>query len=144
MANKIKKLTKLSLDIIRTYGLSYYLHVAIEELENQKLDLLRDDSVKSRKLEEDLIESDTQKYKVYIEKLDLDITDKNVLENQLNYKPKFTIIIPFNKENSGYIEPLFTSIKEQAYDNYEIIILFKIWIMQIITKQYQALHLFQK
>jgi GT2 family glycosyltransferase len=123
MVSRIKKLTKLSLDIIKTYGLSYYLHVAIEELENQKLDLLRDDNVKSRKLEADLIESDTQKYKAYIEKLDLDITDKNVLENQLNYKPKFTIIIPSNKINLKYIEPLFTSIKEQVYDNYEIIIL---------------------
>ena len=123
MANKIKKLTKLSLDIIRTYGLSYYLHVAIEELENQKLDLLRDDGVKSRKLDKDMIESNVQKYNTYIEKLDLDIVDKDVLENQLNYKPKFTIIIPSNKKNLKYIEPLFTSIKEQVYDNYEIIIL---------------------
>ena len=36
MASKIKKLIRLSLDIIRTYGLSYYLRVAIEELENPK------------------------------------------------------------------------------------------------------------
>ena len=123
MANKIKKLTRLSLDIIKTYGLSYYLHVAIEELENQKLDLLRDDNVKSKKQEKDLIESNIQKYNMYIEKFDSDTTDKDVLENQLNYKPKFTIIIPSNKKNLKYIEPLFTSIKEQVYDNYEIIIL---------------------
>ena len=123
MVSRIKKLTKLSLDIIKTYGLSYYLHVAIEELENQKLDLLRSDNVKSKKLERETNESNAQKYRAYIEKLELSTTDKDVLENQLNYKPKFTIIIPSNKENLRYIEPLFTSIKKQVYNNYEIIIL---------------------
>ena len=120
MASRIKKLTKLSLDIIKTYGLSYYLHVAIEELENQKLDIFRE-NIQIKK--QDYEESESGKYSIFLEKLDLEPTDKDILENQLNYKPKFTIIIPFNKENSGYIEPLFTSIKEQAYDNYEIIIL---------------------
>ena len=123
MVSRIKKLTKLSLDIIKTYGLSYYLHVAIEELENQKLDLLRSDNVKSKKLERETSESNAQKYRAHIEKLDLITIDKDVLENQLNYKPKFTIIIPSNKENLRYIEPLFTSIKKQVYNNYEIIIL---------------------
>ena len=123
MVSRIKKLTKLSLDIIKTYGLSYYLHVAIEELENQKLDLLRSDNVKSKKLERETSESNAQKYRAHIEKLDLSTIDRDVLENQLNYKPKFTIIIPSNKENLRYIEPLFTSIKKQVYNNYEIIIL---------------------
>jgi len=123
MASKIKKLTKLSLDIIKTYGLSYYLHVAVEELENQKLDLLRSDDIKNKKLEKATSESNAEKYRAYIEKLSLDTTDKDVLENQLNYKPKFTIIIPSNKENLRYIEQLFTSIKKQVYDDYEIIIL---------------------
>ena len=122
MVSRIKKLTKLSLDIIKTHGLSYYLHVAIEELENQKLDLLRED-VQIKKHQQQIQESESEKYRAFLEKLDLESTAKDILENQLNYKPKFTIIIPFNKENSEYIEPLFTSIKEQAYDNYEIIIL---------------------
>ena len=122
MVSRIKKLTKLSLDIIKTHGLSYYLHVAIEELENQKLDLLRG-NIQIKKQQQQMQESESEKYRALLEKLDLEPTDKDILENQLNYKPKFTIIIPFNKENSGYIEPLFTSIKEQAYDNYEIIIL---------------------
>ena len=114
MVSRIKKLTKLSLDIIKTYGLSYYLHVAIEELETQKLGLLRSDDVKNEKLEKEANESNTQKYRAYIEKLDLSTIDKDVLENQLNYKPKFTIIIPSNKENLRYIEPLFTSIKKTS------------------------------
>ena len=122
MVSRIKKLTKLSLDIIKTHGLSYYLHVAIEELENQKLDLLRE-NIEIKKQRQRMQESESEKYSAFLEKLDLESADKDILENQLNYKPKFTIIIPFNKENSGYIEPLFTSIKEQAYDNYEIIIL---------------------
>ena len=123
MASKIKKLTKLSLEIIKTYGLSYYLHVALEELENQKLDLLRSDNTKIQKLENTAKESNAEKYSAYIEKLDLATTDKNILENQLDSKPKFTIIIRADKTNLGYIEPSFTSIKEQVYDNYEIIIL---------------------
>ena len=123
MESKIKKLTKLSLDIIRTYGLSYYLHVAIEELENQKLDLLRGGDAESRQRNKEVTKSNAEKYNEYIQKLDLDIIDKDVLENQLNYKPKFTIIIPSNKQNLKYVELLITSIKEQVYDNYEIIIL---------------------
>ena len=111
MVSRIKKLTKLSLDIIKTHGLSYYLHVAIEELENQKLDLLRG-NIQIKKQQQQMQESESEKYRALLEKLDLEPTDKDILENQLNYKPKFTIIIPFNKENSGYIEPLFTSIKD--------------------------------
>ena len=123
MASKIKKLTKISLDIIKTYGLSYYLHVALEELERQKLDILRSDNTKIQKLENTAKESNAEKYSAYIEKLDLATTDKNILENQLDSKPKFTIIIRADKTNLGYIEPSFISIKEQIYDNYEIIIL---------------------
>ena len=121
MASRIKKLTKLSLDIIKTYGLSYYLRVAIDELEKQKLDLLRD-QVGNNKLEQIKAHSDSEKYKIYVEKYNSESTN-NILESQLNYKPKFTIIIPSNPKNLTYIEPLFVSIKKQVYDNYEIIIL---------------------
>ena len=116
MASRIKKLTKLSLDIIKTYGLSYYLRVAIEELEKQKLDLLRE-QVGNKKLEEINAHTDSEKYKIYVEKYNSESTN-NILESQLNYKPKFTIVIPTDKENFGHIEPLFTSLKEQIYDNY--------------------------
>jgi GT2 family glycosyltransferase len=121
MASRIKKLTKLSLDIIKTYGLSYYLRIAIDELEKQKLDLLRD-QVGNDKLEQIKAHSDSEKYKIYVEKYNSESTN-NILESQLNYKPKFTIIIPSNPKNLTYIEPLFVSIKKQVYDNYEIIIL---------------------
>ena len=121
MASKIKKLTKLSLDIIKKYGLSYYLRVAIDELDKQKLDLLRQE-VGNKKLEQIKAHSDFEKYKIYIEKYNSEPTN-NILESQLNYKPKFTIIIPSNPKNLTYIEPLFVSIKKQVYDNYEIIIL---------------------
>ena len=121
MVSKIKKLTKLSLDIIKTYGLSYYLRIAIDELEKQKLDLLRD-QVGNDKLEQIKAHSDSEKYKIYVEKYNSESTN-NILESQLNYKPKFTIIIPSNPKNLTYIEPLFASIKKQVYDNYEIIIL---------------------
>ena len=122
MVSRIKKLTKLSLDIIKTHGLSYYLHVAIEELETQKLDLLRE-NVQIKKQQQQMQESESEKYCAFLEKLDLELTDKDILENQLNYKPKFTIIIPSDPKNLTYIEPLFVSIKKQVYDNYEIIIL---------------------
>jgi len=121
MASRIKKLTKLSLDIIKTYGLSYYLRIAIDELEKQKLDLLRE-QVGNNKLEQIKAHSDSEKYKIYVEKYNSESTN-NILESQLNYKPKFTIIIPSNPKNLTYIEPLFVSIKKQVYDNYEIIIL---------------------
>ena len=121
MASRIKKLTKLSLDIIKTYGLSYYLRVAIDELEKQKLDLLRE-QVGNNKLEQIKAHSDSEKYKIYVEKYNSESTN-NILESQLNYKPKFTIIIPSDPKNLTYIEPLFASIKKQVYDNYEIIIL---------------------
>ena len=121
MASRIKKLTKLSLDIIKTYGLSYYLRVAIEELEKQKLDLLRE-QVEDKKLEQIKAHTESEKYKIYVEKYNSESTN-NILESQLNYKPKFTIIIPSNPKNLTYIEPLFVSIKKQVYDNYEIIIL---------------------
>ena len=119
MASKIKKLTKLSLNIIKTYGLSYYLRIAIEELEKQKLSILRQE-VGNTKLEEIKAHSDIEKYRMYVEKYNSESTN-NVLESQLKYKPKFTIIIPSNPKNLGFIKPIFSSIKKQVYDNYEVI-----------------------
>ena len=69
MVSRIKKLTKLSLDIIKTHGLSYYLHVAIEELENQKLDLLRG-NIQIKKQQQQMQQLESEKYRAFLEKLD--------------------------------------------------------------------------
>ncbi len=125
MASKLSLLYHTSLEIINTYGLSYFLRIAVYELKNQGFDLFRNPTLDYFSELESRIDSQEELYNRYIENFDLEIS-RNISqnkENTLKIKPKFTLVVLTNTKNFEYINRTVQTIKEQIYDNYEILLL---------------------
>ena len=125
MASKLNLLYNSSLEVIRTFGWSYFLRIASYEIRKQGLDLFRHPTLDYYSVLESQIESQEELYKRYIQNFNLQLS-KDILENKkdtLKIKPKFTIVIIIEQKNFEYIKNTIASIKEQIYDNYEILLL---------------------
>ena len=118
---KIKKMANLSSNIIREYGIGYFLKVATYEIWRQKLNLLRPDATPKIFLEKEMEKHAVKSYVNFLKKNMLVPTEDEIKKtvDELNYKPKFTILIESGKEN---IKSLLESIQSQFYADYEIII----------------------
>ena len=94
-AEKIKKLASLSSDIIEEYGMGYFIKVAIHEMRKQKLNLLRPDSPPKIFLETDMEKYAIEAYAEFFKKNKLELTKDEIKKtiDELNYRPKFTILI---------------------------------------------------
>tara|TARA_B110000014_G_scaffold257215_1_gene241449 strand:+ start:721 stop:2517 length:1797 start_codon:yes stop_codon:yes gene_type:complete len=123
MASKLKLLIQSSQNIIELYGMSYFIKIAISEFRKYGFDVFRDTNNSNELVVS--VESDVNLYKLYIKKINSEINN-DILKNQeqqFSFKPKFTIVIPINSRNFEYVESTINSIKEQIYNNHEIIIL---------------------
>jgi len=118
---KFKKLAALSSNLIKEYGISYFLKVAIYEIKKQKLGLLLPDPTPKISLERNLDFDTAKSYEHFFKKNLLTLSEDEVenIIKKLNYRPKFTILIEHDKEN---IKSVVESIQEQFYTDYEIII----------------------
>ena len=119
--DKIKKIANLSSNIIEEYGIGYFLKVATYEIWKQKLNLLRPDATPKIFLENEMEEHAVKSYVNFFKKNMLVLTEDEIKKtvDELNYKPKFTILIEFDKKN---IKSVLESIQSQFYADYEIII----------------------
>ena len=125
MASKLSLLYHTSLEIIKTYGLSYFLRIAVYEFKKQGFDLFRNPTLDYFSELESRIDSQEELYNRYMENFDLEIS-RNISQNKediLKIKPKFTLVVLTNTKNFEYINRTFQTIKEQIYDNYEILLL---------------------
>ena len=121
VGEKFKKLAVLSSNLIKEYGISYFLKVAIYEIKKQKLGLLLPDATPKISLETNLDLDTAKSYERFFKKNLLTLSEDEVenIIKKLNYRPKFTILIEHDKEN---IKSVVESIQEQSYTDYEIII----------------------
>ena len=125
MASKLNLLYNTSLEIINTYGWSYFLRIAVDELKKQGFDLFRNPTLGYFSDLESRIDSQEELYSRYMENFDLEIS-RNISQNKediLKIKPKFTLVVLTNTKNFEYINRTVQTIKEQIYDNYEILLL---------------------
>ena len=125
MASKIKFLYDTSLQVINTYGLSYFLRIAGYEIKKQGFDLFRNPTLDYLSELESKMESQDELYRRYMNKFNLEIS-KDILQNKkdlLKIKPKFTVVILTNQKNFEYINHTIKTIKEQIYSNYEFFLL---------------------
>ena len=125
MASKLNLLYNTSLEIINTYGWSYFLRIAVYEFKKQGFDLFRNPTLDYFSELESRIDSQEELYNRYMENFDLEIS-RNISQNKediLKIKPKFTLVVLTNTKNFEYINRTVQTIKEQIYDNYEILLL---------------------
>jgi len=119
--DKIKKIANISSSIIEEYGIGYFLKVATYEIKKQKLNLLRPDATPKIFLENEMEKYAVKSYVNFLKENMLVLTEDEIKKtvDELNYKPKFTILIEFDKKN---IKSVLESIQSQFYADYEIII----------------------
>jgi len=125
MVSKISMLYNTSLEIIRTYGLGYFIRIAKMELGRQKLNLFKNPTVDYYTELETKIESQDELYRRFVKNFNSEVT-KNISQNKgntLKIKPKFTIVILANQKNIQFINHTIETIKEQIYNNYETFLL---------------------
>ena len=126
--DKIKKIANLSSNIIEEYGIGYFLKVATYEIWKQKLNLLRPDATPKIFLEKEMAAYAIEAYTEFCKKNKLELTKDEIKKavGELNYRPKFTILIEsvhfFSTADKENIKSLLESIQRQFYTDYEIII----------------------
>ena len=127
-ADKMKKLASLSSDIIEQYGMGYFLKVAIHEIGKQKLGLLRPDAVPKISLEKEMEAHAVEAYAEFFKRNELGLTKAEIKKtiDELNYRPKFTILIDsvhfYLTADKKNMKSLIESLQNQSYTDYEIII----------------------
>ena len=116
---KIKKLFYLSMNLIHEWGFRYFVTVAWFELRRQKWKIFFPDAEIKISLEPRMPVNDIKNYQNFNQK---NLTQKNeieTIEKKSNFKPKFTILVNYNKNN---LELVLNSIQKQVYTNYRIVL----------------------
>ena len=122
---KLKKLYSISSEIIRQFGLKYYIRTALEELTKQKGKLFAPDELSSMQKEFSI------DYETYLQRQNthnVESIQQNI--SKLHKKPKFSFLLIIDEysilEN---IKQSLDSISNQFYEN------FNLYLINLSTKQ---------
>ena len=122
---KLKKLYNISSDIIRQFGLKYYIRTALEELTKQKGKLFTPDELSSVQKEFSI------DYETYLQRQNthnVEFIQQNI--SKLHKKPKFSfLLIIDNHSTLENIKQSLDSISNQFYEN------FNLYLINLSTKQ---------
>ena len=117
---KLKKLYRLSRGIIHLHGMRYYIYVIYLELKKNGFAVFAlDQKPISRFQEIKFIE----KYTNYLKHLNKKLLKERLDNpNKISYMPLISIILIINDKNFDDLKNTIDSIKNQTYDNWQIII----------------------
>ena len=122
---KLKKLYSISSDIIRQFGLKYYIRTALEELTKQKGKLFAPDELSSMQKEFSI------DYETYLQRQNthnVESIQQNI--SKLHKKPKFSFILIIDGHSTlENIKQSLDSISDQFYEN------FNLYLINLSTKQ---------
>ena len=115
---KLKKLYKISINLIQEFGFRYFLHVFFEELIKQKTKLFLPDE--SPKID---FTQFTSNYKKFMEKHKLETSDLELVNkiSKLYDKPKISLFL-IHRDNVSVmdLENSISSIVNQVYENFDL------------------------
>ena len=122
---KLKKLYSISSDIIRQFGLKYYIRTALEELTKQKGKLFSPDELSSMQKEFSI------DYETYLQRQNthnVESIQQNI--SKLHKKPKFSFLLIIDKHSTlENIKQSLDSISNQFYENFDL------FLINLSTKQ---------
>ena len=122
---KLKKLYSISSNIIRQFGLKYYIRTALEELTKQKGKLFAPDELSSMQKEFSI------DYETYLQRQNthnVESIQQNI--SKLHKKPKFSFLLIIDKHSTlENIKQSLDSISDQFYEN------FNLYLINLSTKQ---------
>ena len=122
---KLKKLYSISSEIIRQFGLKYYIRTALEELTKQKGKLFAPDELSSMQKEFSI------DYETYLQRQNthnVEFIQQNI--SKLHKKPKFSFLLIIDEHSTlENIKQSLDSISNQFYEN------FNLYLINLSTKQ---------
>ena len=122
---KLKKLYSISSEIIRQFGLKYYIRTALEELTKQKGKLFAPDELSSMQKEFSI------DYETYLQRQNthnVESIQQNI--SKLHKKPKFSFLLIIDEHSIlENIKQSLDSISNQFYEN------FNLYLINLSTKQ---------
>ena len=122
---KLKKLYSISSEIIRQFGLKYYIRTALEELTKQKGKLFAPDELSSMQKEFSI------DYETYLQRQNthnVESIQQNI--SKLHKKPKFSFLLIIDEHSTlENIKQSLDSISNQFYEN------FNLYLINLSTKQ---------
>ena len=122
---KLKKLYGISSDVIRQFGLKYYIRTALEELTKQKGKLFAPDELSSMQKEFSI------DYETYLQRQNthnVESIQQNI--SKLHKKPKFSFLLIIDEHSTlENIKQSLDSISDQFYEN------FNLYLINLSTKQ---------
>ena len=107
------------MNLIHEWGFRYFVTVAWFELRRQKWKILFPDAEIKISLELRMHESEIKDYHNFHQKNLAQKNELETIEKKSDFKPKFTILVNYNKNN---LELVLNSIQKQVYTNYRIVL----------------------
>jgi hypothetical protein len=118
---KLKKLFLLSREIIKHFGMRYFIFVVRLELKKQGLGMFSLDEKPIDAVSNPLFQ---EKYLKLLEHFKEKFTNELLHQKEFSYLPTVRIIIIFNKNNIDQLQHTINSIQNQSYQNWNILLFF--------------------
>jgi len=116
---KLKKLFRLSREIIKHFGMRYFIYVVRLELKKQGLGMFSLDKKPLDAVSNPLFQ---EKYLKLLEHFKEKFTNELLHQKEFSYLPTVRIIIIFNKNNIEQLQHTINSIQNQSYQNWNILL----------------------
>jgi len=120
-SSQIKYLYKTSLQIIREFGIKYYLNFGITQLKHQKLNLFLTKENDYEELKNNSILNKRQQYEFWKEEKNKKL-ENSIEINNFQILPKITIVLNPHESLNVFLKSI-KSILNQSYSNWELFII---------------------
>ena len=116
---KLKKLFIISTDLIKHYGIRYFIYVMRVEYEKKGFSMFVPDEKPLDAISNPLFQEQYTKLLGYFKEK---FTNELLHEKEFPYLPTVRIVIIFNKNNIAQLSHTINSFKNQSYQNWEVLL----------------------
>ena len=119
---KLKKLFMISTDLIKHYGIRYFIYVMRVEYEKKGFSMFTPDEKPLDAISNPLFQEQYTKLLGYFKEK---FTNELLHEKEFPYSPTVRIIVIFNKNNVAQLQHTINSIQNQSYQNWNVLLFSK-------------------
>ena len=119
---KLKKLFMISTDLIKHYGIRYFIYVMRVEYEKKGFSMFTPDEKPLDAISNPLFQ---EQYTKLLGRFKEKFTNELFHEKEFSYLPTIRIIIIFNKNNITQLQHTINSLQNQSYQNWDLLLFSK-------------------
>jgi len=119
---KLKKLFMISTDLIKHYGIRYFIYVMRVEYEKKGFSMFTPDEKPLDAISNPLFQ---EQYTKLLGRFKEKFTNELLHEKEFSYLPTVRIIVIFNKNNVDQLQHTINSLQNQSYQNWDLFLFSK-------------------